>query len=765
MSRAPPTNTMGHSPNAAPWRPNRTAGLPLGRKLLYSAFIVAAFFALLELALLTLGVAPALPDSDPWIGFSGHEPLFVPSPSSAGPPQLVTAEQRRSWFNHQAFLRDKPPAAYRIFCLGGSTTYGRPYDDRTSFAGFLRAFLPALDPSRPWEVINAGGISYASYRIELLTRELVQYQPDLFVIYTGHNEFLEDRTYSSLIETPEAIRRAVRWAGCSRTFSLAQRMLHGPPAVADRPTLPAEVEAILDRSVGPSVYHRDDRWRAQVLAHFRAALEQIVAVARNAGAEVLVVVPASNLRDCSPFKSEHQDSLTNEQLREFQVQLQAADQALQTGQLAEALARLERAVQIDPRHADAQYRYGRLLIETGDLTAARQALVRARQEDVCPLRACEAIQEIVRDTAAAWKIPLIDFAALLDRESVGGIPGADWFLDHVHPTIEGNQRLARAVAEQLVERKVVTVQPSWTPDAFQQVAQRVVDRIDPRDHAVALRNLAKVLSWAGKVEDADRLAPQAAEHLTDDAEAQRMAGFAKLRRNETVEAQRYFEAALRLQDDDARALCGLGEVYTRLEEHEAAGNCFSRAAAADPQHVPAHFNLGNTLRTLGQFEAAEAAYRQTLALAPDHPDAHKNLGLARFAQGDIAGTVRYFEAALALEDHLPQRHTELGFVLIDAGALQRAEAEFQAALAIDPACVPAMFGAALVCERRDDLARATHWLQDALRLAPNDVNLHFCLARYALQREDPATARSHLDAILALDPNQADARRLRATVD
>jgi tetratricopeptide (TPR) repeat protein len=765
MMSGPPPLASGGGQNNAAQPSNRLARLSLRRKLLYSVCTTVAFWGLLELALLALGVAPALPDSDPWVGFSGHAPLFVPSSSSAGPPRLVTAEQRRSWFNHQAFLRDKPPEAYRIFCLGGSTTYGRPYDDRTSFAGFLRAFLPAMDPSRSWEVINAGGISYASYRIEVLTRELVQYQPDLFVIYTGHNEFLEDRTYSSLIETPEAIRRAVRWAGWSRTFALAQRMLHGPPAVADRPTLPAEVTAILDRSVGPSAYHRDDRWRAQVLAHFRAALGQIVAVARNAGAEVLLVVPASNLRDCSPFKSEHQDRLTNEQLREFQIQLRSADLALQAGQLAEALPRLERAVQIDPRHADAQYRYGRSLIETGDLAAARQALVRARQEDVCPLRAYEAIQDIVRDIAAQWKIPLIDFAALLDRESAGGIPGADWFLDHVHPTIEGNQRLAREVAEQLVERNEVTVQPSWTPDAFQQVAQRVVDRIDPHDHAVALRNLAKVLSWAGKVEDADRLASQAAEHLADDAEAQRMAGFARLRRNETVEAQRYFEAALRLRGDDARALCGLGEVYTRLEQHEAAGQCFSRAAAADPQHVPAHFNLGNTLRTLGQLEAAEAAYRQALALAPDHPDAHKNLGLVRFAQGDIAGTVRHFEAALDLEDHLPQRHTDLGFVLIDGDDLQRADAAFQAALAIDPACVPAMFGAALVCERRKDLARAAQWLRDGLRVAPNDVNLHYYLARYALHRDDPATARSHLDTVLTLDPNHADARRLRAAID
>ncbi len=762
---SPPANVSGDGPTTSTEPSNRCTKLPLRRKLLYGAITTAALLGLFELTLWAIGVAPASQKSDPWIGFSGQSRLFIDSKSPSGQPILVTAENRLSWFNRQSFLRDKPPDAYRIFCLGGSTTYGRPYDDRTSFAGFLRAFLPEIDPSRQWEVINAGGISYASYRIEVLTRELAQYQPDLFVLYTGHNEFLEDRTYSSLIDTPEPIRRAVGLASWSRTFSLAQRVLRGTPESPDRPTLPAEVDAILDRAVGPDAYHRDDRWQAQVRAHFRTTLGRIVDIARDAGATVVLVVPASNLRDCAPFKSEHRDDLTNEPLREFRANLRAAEEAIQAGQFAEALSRIDRAVQIDPRHAAAQYLRGRVLVETGDTKAARQALVRAREEDVCPLRAVEAIQETVRDVAAKGRIPVIDFAALADRESADGIPGANWFLDHVHPTIEGNQRLARELADKLIEMNVVSAQPSWTSDGFQRVAQRLAGEIDPRDHALALRNLAKVLNWAGKVDEADRLALQAAEHLPDDAEARRMAGFAKLRLNQTDEAQPLFEAALRIQPDDARALCGLGEVYTRFGQHEAARDCFLRAVAADPKHAPAQFNLGNSLRMLGQLPAAEAAYGKAISLSPEDPDTHKNLGLVLLAQGDIDGTVRHFETALALDDHVPQRHADLGYVLIDAGQTPRAEAEFQAALAIDASFVPAMFGRALLCEQRGDLLRATQWLHDAVRVSPDDVNLHYYLAAYAIQRGDKATARKELETVVKLDPSHAEARRLRASID
>jgi len=760
----PLPNATGDGQKKTIQRRNLAAKLPIPRKLLYAVLTTAAFFGLLELTLLAFRVDSASQQFDPFIGFSGQSRLFTETETASRERFLVTAENRLEFFNRQSFLRDKPPDAYRIFCLGGSTTYGHPYDDRTSFAGFLRAFFPEMDSSRHWEVINAGGISYASYRIAVLIRELAQYQPDLFVIYTGHNEFLEARTYSSLINPPEPIRRAVALARWSRTFSLAQRVLRGSPEARDRPMLPAEVDAILDRAVGPGAYHRDDRRREQVLAHFRSALRQTVDIAQDAGAQVVLVVPASNLRDCSPFKSEHRDGLTEDQLQEFRINLRAAEEAFQVGKLAEALSKIDRAIQIDPRYAAAHYLRGRVLLETGDTKAARQALVRAREEDVCPLRAFEAIQEIVRDVAAEWNIPVIDFAALVDRESADGIPGADWFLDHVHPTIEGYQRLAREVANELIERKVVSVQPSWTADGFHQVAQRLVEQIDPRDHAVALRNVAKVLSWAGKVDEADRLALQAAEQLPDDAEAQRMAGFAKLRLNQTAEAKTLFEAALRIQGDDVRALTGLGEVYTRFGQHEAARGCFSRAVAIDPKHVPAQYNLGNSLRTLGQLEQAAAAYRKAISLAPDQPDTHKNLGLVLFALGDVDETVRHFETALALEDYVPQRHADLGYVLIDAGQQRRAEAEFRAALAIDPSCVPAMFGLALLCERRGDLSRATEWLHDAIRVAPDDVNLHYYLARYAVQRGDTATAKSELETVLKLAPDHAEAGQLRASI-
>ena len=208
-----------------------------------------------------------------------------------------------------------------MFTIGGSTTYGQPFAEEVSFTGWLRTYLPVADSSRTWEVINCGGISYASYRAALVVEEIARYQPDLVVIYSGQNEFLEqphlwrpagysragafDRGFGG----PDAALR-----GCA----LRDELREGSAAVADdTDELGDQVVTLLDHSVGPTEYTRDDTLRDQVIGHFRFNLARMIDIARSAGAEVVVVTPATNLRDCSPFKSESRSGLSGPERQRF----------------------------------------------------------------------------------------------------------------------------------------------------------------------------------------------------------------------------------------------------------------------------------------------------------------------------------------------------------------------------------------------------------------------------------------------------------------
>ena len=314
------------------------------KKSLLGLAVTLVFFAAVEGVLFVAGVTPLSDRADPYVGFAGYSPLFVESTAPDGSRVLRTSDAKANWFNPQRFTERKASGTTRIFCLGGSTTYGRPYEDATSFCGWLREFVSAADPSREWEVVNAGGISYASYRVARLMEELADYEPDLFVIYTGHNEFLERRTYDRLLNTPEFIRNAGALASGLRLYSAMSDVLY-----PERDVLDTELEVVLDQSVGPEDYRRDDAMRDAVLEHFRSSVERMVRMGREAGAEVVLVTPASNLRDFSPFKAESSPGLDAESAAQVARLAASAAEQLGAGDPERAAALADEALAIDPR--------------------------------------------------------------------------------------------------------------------------------------------------------------------------------------------------------------------------------------------------------------------------------------------------------------------------------------------------------------------------------------------------------------------------------
>jgi len=119
--------------------------LPMWKKAMFGLVTVASLFALLEGALALVGVQSVLVTRDPFVGFAPL-PLFVETRDDDGRALMTTAPNKLAYFNRQSFPKAKSAGTFRIFCLGGSTTYGHPYDDTTSFSAWLRELLPAALP-------------------------------------------------------------------------------------------------------------------------------------------------------------------------------------------------------------------------------------------------------------------------------------------------------------------------------------------------------------------------------------------------------------------------------------------------------------------------------------------------------------------------------------------------------------------------------------------------------------------------------------------
>jgi lysophospholipase L1-like esterase len=441
---------LNQSPKPSPRHP----GLSLRRRNLFRAAAVALGllpFLLLELVLLAVGWRGSNGVDDPYIGFTEIRPLFVKNVDAT---RFEIAENRKPLFQPDSFLAKKPDDEFRIFCVGGSTVQGRPYSIETAFSKWLELSLTAADDSRRWKVINCGGVSYASYRLVPIVDEILAYQPDLIVLYTGHNEFLEDRTYAAIKQEPLWLVRTHERLSSLRSYSFLRSQFVSANNSPQTETLPAEVEARLDFQGGLDLYSRDDAWQQKVVADFEQNLRRMAFSIQQTGVPLFLVNPVCNLRDVAPFKSSASPEMTQEQFETFNAKLLAAGQI---SSLDEKLSALQALAKINPRHANLQFQLGQAFLAQGKLGLARQHLIAAKDEDICPLRATEPIYNAIDKVRQEFNLPMVDAMLHFSTQAQDGIPGREALVDHVHPSIHGHQQIADLIIDQMQSQDVVKV--------------------------------------------------------------------------------------------------------------------------------------------------------------------------------------------------------------------------------------------------------------------------------------------------------------------
>jgi lysophospholipase L1-like esterase len=458
--------------------------------------LACAPFLLLECGLRVAGkpeIREAV-DLDPVVDLHQLKPLFELEGATG---RYHIPDSRRNFFQPASFPAEKAAASKRIFVLGGSTVQGRPYAPETAFSTWLQLRLQSADANTDFQVINCGGVSYASYRLARVLDEVLRYQPDAVVLYTGHNEFLEERSYAdvrafgaarSWISRIGSQLHTVRWL---RARLLDDRDLRTP--------LPMEVTAKLDHPGGLADYRRDEDWRRGVEQHFAWTLQRMVAAARAADVPLLLCLPASDLVNTPPLTIELASGLRDSDRETFQTRWQRArDEHFSAQQRIDAA---RECLAIDPQHAGAHYIAGRLLYAQGNTTAAKQHLQDARDFDVCPLRATGPIVSSVRSIARQYQLPLIDTAALLDQRSSDGkripdsIADPEFFIDHVHPTIAGHQVIAAALADEF-ERLGWVAADTAAQQRYQQLVQAHLATLGEAYYARGRQRLAGLRRWA-----------------------------------------------------------------------------------------------------------------------------------------------------------------------------------------------------------------------------------------------------------------------------
>jgi len=395
------------------------------KRVLFAVLPTLALAITLEAALQIVGFETET--ADPYESFVLHHPLFVEQGD-----RLRTYAARTKFFHDQNFTRSKPANTKRIFVFGGSTTFGWSLPDprQESYVNQLGELLAREVPDSRFEMINCGGLSYASYRLVDLVEECVQYAPDLMIIMSGHNEFIEARHYAKLLNAQSPSNRL--WYSLRTVRLIGHLSERSPrPALGDNPF-------ISERYIV-----RDQEEFAQTLKHYRRNMARMIKVCQERDIPLILCTCPSNLLDHAPFHSEPPPDMSDE--AEFRKLAARAIGLAESGQPTEALAIAQQVLKRDPGSAIFHYIRGRCYFDMRRFEQARASLILAKETDAFPKRALNSFNEAVRSLALESDLELFDAEALFFAESEHGIPGDNLFLDDCHPTLDGHRLFAEGL--------------------------------------------------------------------------------------------------------------------------------------------------------------------------------------------------------------------------------------------------------------------------------------------------------------------------------
>jgi lysophospholipase L1-like esterase len=451
-----------------------------------------AALVLLELGLRLLGVDPA-PPADPFAGFSSTIPVFEPAQRSDGTPVYRISAARAPRMDaalaregRHEFLAAPPAGTVRIFVIGESSAAGTPYPSRYAFSAWMQARLEAALPGIPIEVVNAGFPGYSSRRLLLVARAVAESDPDIVVLYLGHNEWAEDRYYRHLVDLDPRLFRL--WERVSRTslYALLARFLARP---APPPAAIREIEFDADRNaleMFAAVRDRVDgvdvptarEWAYRDLLYERN-LEEMGRLLVGAGARPVFLTLAQNLADWPPGTSLHRDGWSDRDQARFDALVRSADARATAAEWEAALDGYRGALRLDGEYADTHYRIAGCLRALGRYEEALHHYRLASDLDRVPHGAPSRFNETVRRVAERVGGLLVDVDGALVAAAQHGLPGDGLFVDFVHPNLRGHQLIASTVVAALREAGLPAPAAAWRGAAYRDPAPAALHQGDP----------------------------------------------------------------------------------------------------------------------------------------------------------------------------------------------------------------------------------------------------------------------------------------------
>lgn len=559
----------------------------------------------------------------------------------------------------------------RIFCLGESTMAGFPYEFHATAPAFLKDRLSVLLPDYNIEVINVGVSAVSSFVVKDFMDELAAYEPDLYIVYVGHNEFYGaygvgstvairggawlTRLTISLLKFRMFLLLRDGYTWLRQSFSSGASTLSG---------------SLMGQMVGEQTIPYGGELYQQARRIYQENLERIISSARSQNVPVLFSALVSNIKTQRPFVPTFDPRTEEHQRQEWNRLVTEGNALFAQGNAHAAIERYRMAITIDSTNAEGHFNIGQALYSSGKYEEARIAFLRAKDFDALRFRASE---EFVSDLAGVTKrmqVPLAAVDSAFEAGSEHGIPGNELILEHIHPTLDGYFLMAKVFASSIYKNNLLAPESEWNLAEDKSDEEYMnMSTVSAFDHAVGRIKVELLMRrWPFTTGQTDfKFTP---------ADAVESIAFAYLQK--------------RIPWSDARYK--LAEVYAEGKNYEEARTeCLAVARVLSSSYQPL-LKVADYYRDEGRNEEAKAGYLRCIE-TEENPFCRMKLSLVLLEEENLPAAEKQITLAIAVDQRGPHKMTPeasasarylLGVAQAKQGKYRHAEESLNQALALKP---------------------------------------------------------------------------------
>ncbi|MGM0598385.1 MAG: tetratricopeptide repeat protein [Candidatus Rifleibacteriota bacterium] len=626
----------------------------------------------------------------------------------------------------EIFPANKKEKTFRVFVLGESAARGEFLAD-FSFSRLLEAVLKNNNPDSKIEIINTGIPAINSWIIGEIADEIIDYQPDLIIIYAGHNEFIGPFGPASIFSGNSG-RLAAKLGIFASSLDLIKALKSDKlPRTLKKGW--QGLEMFFENRIEPGsklIQTCNDNWQKN--------LAEIAMTFKNNKISTLICSVPANLKDCPPFMSIKTDAETKKAID----QLKSAYSNKKWHKIVEVFNKNNEALK---NHALANWLKAEAILGLKKPEVAQDLYEKALNLDCFRVRTSQAINSISKKIATEYKTGFLDLVPIFKQNSEAQICSRDLIYDHVHLTFKGHYLAAESIykfiagnhddtsldfSKAFPDINEIAKLTGFTDNDKIFNTSNIIEAMKGKPFNLQLNNseslgffsnkLSKLKEQQNSASDIYQTT-QALEKFSQDWHLSSRLANMYLQTGQIHEAIAYFNKTLKQNPFNINSINNAGTLYLKSGNFKEAASLFERALELAPNFADPYFNLALCASKQNNLQKAISLYNKTLAVKPSHTNAAYNLANIYFSSKNYKNALNYYQKVIN----------------------------------VDPENLNSIAGAANSMEKLNQPQKAMQLYQSSVKKFPQNPLSHYNLALAFEKRKNIKTAAKHYHKALKLD--------------